>query len=145
MGLKTEKRTIEGMEVSVTQLPPRKAFKLMPKLAGVLGPLIGKARGGDQGAMLEGVGASLMQLDDVMVDNITAQLFSQVMVIVDLGNGLKNYDLSQTTAVDQVFAGNLKAMMQTLTFAVEVNYSDFFKDALAQVQVSGAIDPKVNQ
>ena len=142
MGLKTETRIIDGMEITVQQLPARKGFALMGQLMGIAAPAFQKAEGLSMNdgvaALLPALGAAFEKLTPKKLDDVMAQLFATATVVCDTDNGKRQYELNRPEHIDEAFAGKLKAMFSALKFAAEVNFADFFADALAQAKSTGA-------
>ncbi len=121
--LRTERKKIEGLEVSTTQLPALRAFALLARLGKVIGPALSKMSGmnmeSDIGPVL---GELFANLDPAESSDLVLEVLISTQVIIDN----RREELNNQEAVDRVFGGNLKAMLLTMGFALKVNYSDFF-------------------
>ena len=129
MERKTESRMISGMEVRAQQLPAMKALGLLTRLGRVLGPALAKAGDipelsleMDTSDLAPVIGELFSATDDDQVVALTKQILACTSVIADE----KIYHLCDRGAVDDVFAGDLMALLQTIAFTLKVNYGDFF-------------------
>lgn len=122
--LRTERRKIEGLDVSTTQLPALRALSLLARLGDVIEPALSKLSGfsleSDVGPILGGV---LSKLNEVDSNELVLQVLVSTQVIVDG----RREELTDKEAIDRTFGGNLKALLFTLGFVLKVNYEDFFK------------------
>lgn len=126
---KSEKRTIDGLDVTVAQLPPRKGFKLGVKLFKYVGPAIAQM-GGEEEVDLERLKPVLMSLmhslDDDELEAIMLQVFETAYVVRDVDGKATKFELNNPAKIDAAFEDKLPAMFQALMFALEVNFADFF-------------------
>ena len=103
---------IGGKRYSVTPLPAMRALRLWPLVA--------------KGFMVEGT--ALVNLSADEVERLARELLS--MARVDGAELLP--------ALDIVMCGDMPALMQLLSFAVNVNYSAFSADSDASAQAAGS-------
>lgn len=133
MGQKTEKKTIDGLEFTTTQLPAMKALALGTRLGRALGPALAKASGlagsQDVAELAPAVAALFSQLDGPEAQALTREIFVATQVEFEG----KLIPLATTEMIDHVFTGRLGALLSTLRFVLEVNFADFFT-ALANVK-----------
>ncbi len=137
MGQKTEKKTIDGLEFSTTQLTAMKGVALGTRLGRALGPALAKASGlagtQDVAELAPAIGALFSTLDGVEAQALTKDILAATQVEYEG----KLILLNTTEMIDHVFTGRLGTLLSVIRFALEVNFSDFFT-ALASVR-SGAL------
>lgn len=131
MAIETKTREIRGLQVHTTQLPVRKAYKLAPKIGMIIAPALGELPEGldlesDVSALGPAFSKLFSALDDAEQDNLMEALLQGTSVVVP---NIGMLSLSTPEHIDTAFAGNLMALMQTLWFALEVNFADFFEGA----------------
>lgn len=119
MELKTETRTIEGFEVTVSQMPADRALTLLPEVAPIVAAVF--SAGHDMEASIGAVLASA-NVTGPKLNAIVTELLSTATVM----HGGKNVSLGDKRAVNMVFSGRIKALLSAAWFAVQVNYGDFF-------------------
>lgn len=133
MGQKTEKKTIDGLEFTTTQLPAMKGLALGTRLGRALGPALAKASGlagtQDVAELAPAIAALFSTLDGAEAQALTKDILISTQVEMEG----KLISLNSTEMIDHVFTGRLGALLQALRFALEVNFSDFFT-ALASVR-----------
>lgn len=132
MSNETKEREIRGLRVFSTQLPARRAYKLLPKLGNILAPAFSKLEGVDLtnleqdiSKMAPAFAELFAKLDEAESDDLMESLLYSTSVVVEG----KRLDLCNPHEIDVAFSGNLLAMMETLWFAVELNFRDFFSAA----------------
>lgn len=137
MALKRETREINGLEVTSTQLPVLRQYKLMARLGRLLAPALGRIEGLDKLSVTDDVSKLMpalselfMKLDETELMSLARDLLAGTQVKVED----QLYSLADDKTINNVFAGNLKAMLGSMKFSVEVNFGDFFGDALASVK-----------
>jgi len=146
MGLKTEERSIRGLRVITTQLTPTRSFLLLPKIGAVLGPALSKLQSGDMAldddisVLAPVLGEAFMRLSEVNAKDLMCSILAGTSV----NTGEELLPLFDGKNIDAAFAGNFKALLETMWFALQVNYSDFLDiGALAQAsQASKAVEAK---
>jgi hypothetical protein len=124
MGLKTETRTIDELEVSVTQLPAMRSLALLPRLSKLALPAFMKA---DDPAFMKAdviilVGELLAGLEPAEAQALVRDLNAGTTVQQD--GKLK--PLTSDQLIDSVFNGKVMTLLKVTMFAVEVNFADFF-------------------
>jgi hypothetical protein len=126
---KSETKEIDGLKITVSQLPPRKGFKLAAKLFKFAAPALA-AMQPDKEVDVEQLKPALMgmlqALDDDELDNIMSALFNTAYVIREIDGKPCKFELNDGAKIDAAFEGALPAMFQSLMFAIEVNFGDFF-------------------
>ncbi len=122
MDMKTETRTVEGFEVTITQMPASRALPLLPEVAQIVGAVFGAGHGleAEVGAVLASSGMNGTRLT-ALVQELLATASVQVQG--------KHVALSDRRAIDIVFSGRIKALLAAAWFSVQLNYADFFDDA----------------
>jgi hypothetical protein len=137
MGPKTETKTIGGREFTVTALTGWSSFKTSRRLGAILGPTLGRAFSGigtlsldslmqqDVGELLKSVGSALEgffdKLTEAELEGLTRTLLANATVKED------GQDVPVIKGFDLVFQGQAAQIWELLTFAIEVNYGDFFE------------------
>lgn len=121
MGLRTETRTIDGLDVTTTQLPAMRASVLFAKLGRIVGPALAQLGTTNLGGL---VGLVFQNLSPADVPALTQEILASTTVLLDS----KAVPLGQPGMIDLVFSeqGRLPALLKVLRFSLEVNYSDFF-------------------
>jgi len=136
--LRSETRTIEGLEVTTQQLPATRAYLLAAKLSKVLVPIAsalkGKTMGEALAAPVESLAPMLERLDDATLDALMLESLKCTSVVtVDAKGASIKYDLTSKPMIDLAFGGNVAALFKTIGFAIEVNFRDFFAESVAGV------------
>ena len=126
--IQTKKKNIEGLDVEVTQLPAMRALEVFARLGNMISPAIPHL----SGLTLESdaiplLGALLRHVDPPVLLSLSKDVLSNTRVLVDG----KMIPLSDNDLINLAFNGRLKALVQTIRFALEVNFSDFFGDGLS--------------
>ena len=146
--MERQEREIEGLQVKSQQLPAMRAYKLMTKLGKLIEPvarmmtpeIIAGAKAGKFDAMLPVAMAIFAELDEARAESVALDILACTSVIVPGAgkNGAPgNVGLQDTKAINLAFTGNLKAMMKTLLFALEVTYKDFFPESVPSPAAEG--------
>lgn len=124
--LQSHTRDIDGLEVTVVELPARVAIKLGAKLARTIGPALARTKGIDMASDIATLAPALFtlgeSLDDKTFDELLLEVFKQTSVIAD---GRKT-ELTTIAKIDSTFGANKTALMKAAAFTVEVNFGDFF-------------------
>jgi hypothetical protein len=138
-GLKTERRVIGDLEITVTQLPPLRALALQCRLMKVLGPALSALEGSleslierDVSALGPVISAVFSRLDGREAQDLAREILCSAAATMD--NRIVTLDRAE--AIDGVFAGRMKAFYGAIKFALEVNFADFFDSAPAASQES---------
>lgn len=128
--LKTETRTIDGLEVTTTQLPSMRALRLMTRIGRLIMPSLAKLDGLSVGALLRAemssIGPAVSELFDRLTDSQAEELVREILVATAVDVDGKRVELINGAAIDKVYSGNLPALFSTIRFALEVNYGGFF-------------------
>lgn len=122
------------IDISVTQLPPMRAFRFLARMVKALGPTLGDlvpayiaAEG--KGALghfmkktsVQGFGAALAQIDVNEMEWIIRESMSTASTTM---NG-KRVDLGSQELLDAVFDGALPSMLKAVWFSLQVNFGNF--------------------
>ena len=99
MSVRTETRSVRGVELTCTQFPARRALAMMERVAKF-------ERGLLSGGELESWPQQLLACCTALVDG-------------------KQIPLNSGEMIDAVFSGRLPALADAMAFAIEVNYGDF--------------------
>jgi hypothetical protein len=143
-----QKKTISGIEVTITPFPAMEALKIQALLLRLLGPALGRAAGaldnlkgaaknlGEIRIDGEGLAGAIAELSDKLGEDqfmaILRRLLKGVQclttspdgraLVVDFGD-----DKVFENALDLVFGGQTMAIYPVIVFVLQVNYPDFFK------------------
>lgn len=133
--LKTERRTIDGLDIQISQLPAMQSLLLWSRICGLAVPTLGDAVASipknqlsmqglmDRSDGLEILGKALGGLFKALtpseLESLTRELLSTAQIIQ---NG-RTADLM--TVFDEVFRGRIDSILKTLVFAIQVNYGSF--------------------
>ena len=132
--LKTDSRVIDDLDVKTTQLPALRSFTLFTKLGRIISPALEQAADLFSGkslatmevsAIAPALAALFEQLKPDETKDLVHDILENTVVVLDG----KLYDLSSDDVINHVFTGRFRAMLSTMAFALEVNYSDFFSSA----------------
>lgn len=132
MGRQAETRTIDEIEVTVQQLPARRAERIFHRLMTAVGPAIAAAASGlgQGGSALEAdvdLGAAARTLFDRLTwaetEAIQKELLETAQVTIDGKTGLL------MPLVDELLAGKVGTLLKIAAFAIEVNFKDLFQMA----------------
>lgn len=126
---KSDTKEIDGLKFTVSQLPPRKGFKLAAKLFKLIAPALGAMPEGatvDVDTLKPALMGLLHGLDDDELDTIMRSLFETAYIIREIDGKLCKFELLDGAKIDAAYEGKLPAMFQSLVFAIEVNFGDFF-------------------
>ncbi len=132
MARRSETRTIDGIEFTVTQMPAMRSQRVFQRLASAIGPAIAAAlRDAPAGdAILEG---------DVRIGDAVKQLFDRLTIpeleaiekeLLETATVVQDGQTARVLAIaDELLAGRLSTLFKLVAFAIEVNYRDFFDAA----------------
>lgn len=135
MPLKTETKTIDGLDVRVTQFGARRAHRLNFRLLRLLGPtLLPIAARGEIDLGNLDLGAALASLDEREAEPLLLEVLAGTQVVVD-GRVL---DMNRPEMLDAAFDGRLLTMYKAALFALQVNYGDFIGALRAVPAAAGA-------
>lgn len=127
--LKSETRTINGMQISCTQMPVCASYEVAAKVGALIGAGASELKGIDFASFGQsditqfGPGLSVIMSELVKDPELPLQLVNGMTVVVD--GRLK--ELSATKeSVNAVFGGDLKTYLLALKFSLELNFASFF-------------------
>lgn len=124
MGVRSETRTIGGIEITVTQLPARRALRLMTKLARAIIPVLEKGISGADD-LIVAMPVIIGQLEPDEADQLACDILSNCSAIAEVNGKRAAYTFENPTMIDAVFTGNMNALMEALVFGIEVNFGNF--------------------
>lgn len=137
--IQTREKEIGGHVISVTQLPARRAAKLLRRVTKVLAPAMGEAAGPMLSAAKERGMAGVMGADVSKLGGAFQRLFEQLdddaldAIVFDRENGALStarYDGKELLPLlDVVIGADLVTLGRIVAFAMEVHFASFF-DAL---------------
>lgn len=134
---KTETKAIDGITLTVQQLPAMRALKLMHRLARSVGPAMLRALSGvDLGTAQASPGGLMSR---VKLDDVATGLQSALAAFSEADLEALVKELFETTMVDRggqtmpllpvfddVFQGAPLTILKAVRFALEVNFGNFF-------------------
>ncbi len=124
--LKTENRTIDGLEFTTTQLPAMTAFGLIPRLGRVVAPTLTKLttmNGADD------VGPALAELFSKLDPDEAQALTRDLLRATSVKINGKVVPLDRDETINIAFGGRLTLLLKAVWFAVQVNFADFLEAA----------------
>lgn len=121
MGLRTEEREVDGITITVTQFPARKALGMATRVAQAIAPALASGLDGNSGLALLFSGMDAAQ---------TEALATDLLASTTARMGDKEVSFTNPANIDVVFNGNLAAMLKAVMFAAEVNFGGFFDGSL---------------
>lgn len=131
MALQTERKSIDGLEVTTTQLPSMRALALSTRLLKVVAPAMAHAGGlsmaSDIADLAPALAALAGQLEPELVQSLTRELLA--FTTVEMSG--KVMQLSTEEAINLAFAGRLMTLFKVLAFSLKVNFENFFDAARA--------------
>jgi hypothetical protein len=125
--LEPQTREIDGLTVTVQQLPAMRAFKLLHKILKAVAPSAAKALA--SGDMKNVSSGNLSEAAEILFDRlseddlaaVTRQLLDMAFVTAEgEQRPARNGDL-----LHSAFDGRVGTLIKTIAFALEVNYGDF--------------------
>jgi hypothetical protein len=143
-GIRTEKETINGIEVETTQFLPMRAHKLLMRLARVMGPALGEIANVEVGELgeiskmnLASMGPALMrmfsEMDEATAEKLPLEILAGTTAVVTDANGNKRrHQLDSIDGFNQTFIGHGITHYLVMGFALKVNYARFL-DELAKL------------
>ena len=132
MTLPTHERTIDGLSYETTILDADQGRKILVRvmkiMAGGAAAAGEKMNKGSWAAGMSGIAGLLERLSDEDLGVFIKTFGARSTVLLDSGNRVRIADVYLLH-----FAGKMLAMMDWLTFCIEVNYSDFFDGVRAKL------------
>jgi hypothetical protein len=122
MGFRTESKIIGGLEYRVSQLPVDAGLEVGVCIARALGPALIAIMGGESLATVDkaALGDALAKLSATDL-KFVCKVFAEKTFVVDGKNKMPRLD----NVWDTHFAGRYKALLEWLSFCVQMNASDF--------------------
>ena len=116
MGLKVERKEIDGYEVKVKQISFTRTMKLGPQLLKVVSPILESGLQGD-------VNFSALASELVCVDvpHLMVELLSTTSIQIDD----KWITLDDSKKLDKAFNGQLQLGLAVIGYTLSVNFGDF--------------------
>jgi hypothetical protein len=132
MAIKTETRIIDGSQYLLAQMDAKRAFKLIPRIGHVIGPVLGKA-GTLKGGNLSDVDVSVLgDIVGLLFERLTPEELEFITGEMLYSLRRDGRDASATGArFGQEMAGEVVTVFKLLRWAFELNYGDFFAVAPA--------------
>lgn len=131
--IKSETREIEDLTVTTQQLPAMRAYSVFARLGKIIGPALAAVQGVsvsnleelDVSEIAPAIGKALEGLAED--EPLVLKLLASTFVVLDG----KKIELTGDAQINRAFSGRFKALLLTLKFALEVNFSDFLDGKLA--------------
>jgi hypothetical protein len=123
---------------SVTQLPARRALKMLHKIGRVLVPTLAQALGSTSISQLSSL-KKVAELDLGNLGKAAETLFDRLpeaefdALVTELMQGVVVDGKPLAPLFDTHFQGRILEVLELLRFALKVNFADFFPDLAAQV------------
>lgn len=129
MSRDTHTREIEGVTYRVTMLGAKDGLRTLARLSKLLGPV---ALAADGGSVVGGIVEAVRSLDPDEVVTLACAFEGSTKVVQPVqSSGARSIDLPLD--MDAHFAGKIGALLSWLSFAIEVNYADFFGEIVSTV------------
>lgn len=135
-----QSRTIDGITITVQQLPAMRAMKLAHRLGKSLGPGLLRGLSGvdltkgaaavssvDVGSLAPAVEAAFDRFSEEDLERLVRELFETATVQLD------GRTAPMLPVFDATFQGKTSTVFKAIKFALEVNYQDFFGALLGAV------------
>ncbi len=129
--MKTEKRIIEGVDITVAQFPALRGLRLMTRLGALLSPVLAALDGAESISLKSDVSVLaplfsrlFCELTPDAAVSLAGELLANSYAVVDE----KKVELSDASRIDIVFDGNLAGLLKACAFSLEVNFMDFIGD-----------------
>lgn len=127
-------REIAGLTVHARMLPPMKAYRLFAKLGKIAVPIsralqpgaLEKLKAGDYSLALPLALSVFVDLKEDDAESLALSVLAGTSVKLTDGDRPRLLHITTANDVNAAFAGNLKAMLGAMLFALEINYKDFF-------------------
>ncbi len=128
--LKTETKTIDGVEFTTIQFPAMRSFELLAKLVKQIGPALALMSSVDPDTQITDLAPHLMSalsgLEPAAARALVVDVLSNTQALLRDANGQASLvELNRTETIDRVFSGKLRTMFVVLGHALKVNYGDF--------------------
>lgn len=152
--LKTEKTTINGLQVTVQKHPYFRGMELKAKWAQFVGPalspaLTSLAKSGvtdiataDISVMAMALGELFFRMDPAEVRPLICETLASTTVVVTDEKGVANLvDLSNPAMIELVFGDRELDSLKTIWFALKVNFSGLFPPGAMESLVRTVASP----
>lgn len=118
-------RVIDGMKYGVYMLPPRLARKMLVRIFQVLAPSAGELFSREDEEVSKAIGPALSSLADRLNDDDLEWMMSELAKVTtaEIASGKEPFI---GAIFDMHFRGKIAHMMKWFTFALEVQFSDFW-------------------
>lgn len=126
MGLKTDKRTIDGIEIHVTQFAAMRGFAVASKVAKVVTPVLPHLKGVTMQTEIADLAPAIGELFSRLDENEGQALVRDLLAGACAVRDGQQIPLNTDDRINLAFEGNMMAMLRAALFAAEVNFSDFF-------------------
>jgi hypothetical protein len=136
MGLQTKELRVGALRIQTTQFPAVQAFRLWARILPLITPGLGRLPAlrslkladlgeFDVGAFLPALGTIVAQLTPDLAESLMYELLSETEVTYPRGGKLAALKLNSQAAIDEVFGGDVGALLRTMKHALEVNFAGF--------------------
>lgn len=152
MGPKTETRRVGEVELTCTQFNAMRSLPLFARIGKIVSGAFTHIPANfsmedDASIFLPMIGELFTRLDETDVNKLVVDILAGTRAEYDTDKGRIVTDLNSQTKLDTVFGGDLSGLLSAAQFALEVNYRDFFDDALAAIsaKTAGQIEEKASK
>jgi len=120
--IKTRSKRIDEKEISVTQLPGRRALRLKTRLLKLVGPSFSKLLGQAKNVTAEAdIGPAL----ELLADKLDPHDFESLVLEILSGTRIDGTEINESS-FDLIFGGEMLLMYKVVAFSLKVQFEDFF-------------------
>lgn len=132
--IEPQKKTIDGFEIQISPLPALQATRVFHRLGKCISPSLAKGMGLVRGEKVDLASLELSSLGGAFSSFFETCSENDLMYFIDqlLGSAIVDNKMLKGV-IDVVFQAKILTLFKVLVFAIEVNYSDFFKGLLAKL------------
>ena len=133
--MEEQTRTIEGMDVTTSKLPAMRSFAIMPRVLKIIAPGVAAIQGGKDGLSDLDLSELMPQLSESLnaIAGDTRLVYDLLASTYVVRDG-KRIELNSEAKINAAFDGNLKGLLLTLKFSLEVTFNDFFPEKTASAE-----------
>lgn len=125
-------KEIDGLKVTVTQWPARKALAIKLKLVKAVGPSLGELASSSKGGATSGILNAEIGTDKLgsaiekLLSALDETTFMTLVTLLMSGVRVNGVEMSDENAFNVQFTGRLEAFYKIVWFVLEVNFGSFF-------------------
>ncbi len=133
LAIQTHEKTIDSVRYIVTPLPAGTALKMAARVARILAPIVSEVStmAEAKGALGSALVDLAESLDDATVEYLYTTLAPSTRVVI----GSAQLDLDKV--FDEHFRGRVRACLEWLRFAMEVNFAPLVESLLSEASEAG--------